>query len=142
MEQIKKFVEDFAPQFNAPQKVYDFFQGLGYKTLSPDYTGKESFDLSKDEREFVERIYTVCNYERRFVVFLVKLRELKTPIVRSMCERFSREYSYPFLVFTPDYQNYTFAFVKKEREDVGAFKRRLLNSTSTQQILTTLISWY
>ena len=108
------------------KKIYQFFKELGYKILTPDYTGKESFDLSKDEKELVEKIYTVCNYERRFVVFLVEIKNLKTPVVRGMLERFSREYSYPFLIFTPDYHNYTFAFVKKEREDVGEFKRTIV----------------
>lgn len=126
MRDIKQFIEDHIPQMNSPEKVYQLFDGLGYKTLSPDYRGKEAFALREKEKEQVKEIYTIANYDKRLQVFLVELKSANPLIIRNLPLYFEKETQYPFFVITTDYKNYTFVLVEKIREDVGVWKRKLV----------------
>lgn len=126
MEQIKQFIESHIPGMDSPEKVYQFFEGLGYKTLDAKFRGKEAFGLREKDKEAVEEIYTIANYDKKFQIFLVELKTLSGEVIRDLPLYFEREVQYPFLVFTADYQNYIFALVKKIREDVGVWKRKLI----------------
>ena len=123
---IKGFIEEHIPQMDSPEKVYQLFEGLGYKILDTSYKGKEAWGLREKDSEVVEEIYTIANYNKRFQAFLVKLKYPSSSIVRELPLYFERETQYPFFVLTPDYQNYTFVLVEKIREDVGVWKRKLI----------------
>jgi len=123
---IKSFIEEHIPQMDSPEKVYQLFEGLGYKILDPSYRGKKAWGLREKDSEVVEEIYTIANYNKRFQVFLVKIKYPSTPIVRELPLYFEKETQYPFFVLTPDYKNYTFVLVEKIREDVGVWKRKLV----------------
>jgi len=123
---IKIFIEEHIPQMDSPEKVYQLFEGLGYKILDTSYRGKEAWGLREKDSEVVEEIYTIANYNKRFQVFLVKLKNPSSSIIRELPLYFERETQYPFFVLTPDYQNYTFVLVEKIREDVGVWKRKLI----------------
>lgn len=123
---IKNFIEDFIPQMDSPEKVYGLFQGLGYKTLDPSYKGKEAWGLKEKDKESVKEIYAIANYEKRFQILLVELKHPSASILKTLPLDLEKEISYPFFVFTPDYQNYTFVLVEKIREDVGVWKRKLV----------------
>jgi len=124
--EVKQFIENHIPQMDSPEKVYSLFQGLGYKTLDPSYKGKEAWGLKEKDKESVKEIYAIANYEKRFQILLVELKYLSTSILKTLPLDLEREILYPFFVFTPDYQNYTFVLVEKIREDVGIWKRKLV----------------
>jgi len=128
---IKQFIETHIPQMDSPEKVYELFEALGYKTLDPSYRGVEAWGLREKDRESIKEIYTITSYQRRFQVFLVELKSSNLPISQSSIIKtlplyFERETQYPFFVLTPDYKNYTFVLVEKIREDVGVWKRKLV----------------
>lgn len=126
MEVVKQFIEDHIPKMDSPEKVYQLFAGLGYKTLDPGYRGKEAWGLKEKDREFVKEIYAIANYEKRFQILLVELKHPSSSILKTLPLDLEREIPYPFFVFTPDYQNYSFVLVEKIREDVGLWKRKLV----------------
>jgi len=126
MIDIKQFIENHIPQMDSPEKVYQLFQGLGYKTLDPSYKGKEAWGLREKDKEFIKRIYAIANYKKKFQIFLVELKTLSPGIIREIPLYFEREIQYPFFIFTPDYQNYTFVLIEKIREDVGVWKRKII----------------
>ncbi len=121
---IKDFIEDHIPKMDSAVLVYKLFQGLGYKTLTPAYRGKEAWGLKAKDKQIVKTIYTVADY-KRFKIFLVELKSPSSAIIRSLPLYFERETQYPFFVVTHDYQNYTFVLVEKLREDVGVWKRKI-----------------
>jgi len=49
MDVIKQFIEDHIPKMDTPEKVYQLFAGLGYKTLNPSYRGKKAWGLKEKE---------------------------------------------------------------------------------------------
>ena len=126
MDDVKQFIEKHIPNMNSPESVYELFKGLGYKILTVDYRGKEVWDLKEKDKEIVEEIFTVANYDKKFQIFLVKLKSFSSTIVRELPSYFEKEVQYPFFIFTPDYQNYTFVLIEKIRQDVGVFKRKLI----------------
>jgi len=126
MKDTKGFIEEIIPQMDSPEKVYNLFHGLGYKTLDPSFKGKEAFGLREKDKESVREIYTIANYQKRFQIFLVELKYSSPVIIRNLPLYFERETQYPFFVITSDYQNYTFVLVEKIREDVGVWKRKLI----------------
>ncbi len=123
---IKHFIETHIPQMDSPEKVYQLFQGLGYKTLDPSFRGKEAWGLREKDREIVKEIYTIATYQKRFQIFLVELKSYSSPTIRNLPLYFEKETQYPFFVITSDYKNYTFVLVEKIREDVGVWKRKLV----------------
>lgn len=123
---VKNFLENYIPQMDSPEKVYELFKGLGYETLDPSYHGREAWGLREKDKEFVKEIYTIANYQKRFQIFLVELKNLTTEIIKNLALYFERKIQYPFFVFTSDYKNYTFLLVEKIREDVGVWKRKLV----------------
>ncbi|HDH45132.1 MAG TPA: hypothetical protein ENG66_07090 [Thermococcus sp.] len=126
MTDIKQFIESHIPQMDSPEKVYTFFQGLGYRTLDPTFRGKEAWGLREKDKEAIQNIYTIANYQKRFQIFLVELKAPSSAIIRDLPRYFERETQYPFFVITSDYRNYTFVLVEKIREDVGVWKRKLV----------------
>lgn len=125
-KEIKSFIEEHIPQMDSPEKVYQLFEGLGYRVLDPSYRGKEAWALREKDSEGIEDIYTIANYNKRFQIFLVKLKHFSSSIIRELPLYFERETQYPFFVLTPDYRNYTFVLVEKIREAVGIWKRKLI----------------
>jgi len=122
--EIKAFIEAHIPKMDSPERVYELFQGLGYKTLTSAYRGKEAWGLKAKDKQVVKTIYTIADY-KRFKIFLVELKTPSSTIVRSLPLYFEKETQYPFFVVTHDYQNYTFVLVEKLREDVGVWKRKI-----------------
>lgn len=60
---ITKYVQDFVPKIDSPEKIYELFRGLGYpkdKVLDPRYKRKiDEFEFAKEEKENVKDIFTV-----------------------------------------------------------------------------------
>jgi len=126
MKEVKQFVEYHLPKMSNIENVYKLFEGLGYKILDPSYHGIESWGLQKKDKELINNIFTIANYQRRFQIFLVELKKQSNTIIRNLPLYFEKEVQYPFFVITDDYKNYTFVFVEKIREDVGAWKRKIV----------------
>ncbi len=123
---VKDFIKNHIPDMDSPEKVYQLFRGLGYKTLDPSFRGIEAWELREKDRENVDEIYTVADYRRRFQIFLVKLKSHSSETIRKLPIYFERETLYPFFVVTADWKNYTFVLVQKIREDVGVWKRKII----------------
>jgi len=126
MSDSKGFIERHIPVMDSPERVYQLFEGLGYKVLDASYHGVEAWGLQKKNRDFVSNIYTIANYQKRFQIFLVELKSQASSLIRNLPLYFEREVQYPFFIITSDYKNYTFVLVEKIREDVGIWKRKLI----------------
>ncbi len=129
MDPTKDFIEEHIPQMNSPEKVYELFKGLGFKTMDSRCGGKENWDLWEKDKEFVEKIYTITDYKdynEKFRIFLVELKSHSSTTIRNLPIYFEKEFQYPFFVFTSDYKNYIFVLVQKIREDIGVWKRKLI----------------
>jgi len=59
MDVIKQFIEEHIPKIDTPEKVYQLFAGLGYKTLDPSYRGKEAWGLKEKDKESIKEIYAI-----------------------------------------------------------------------------------
>jgi len=66
MKDAKGFIEEIIPQMDSPEKAYELFHDLGYKTLDPSFRGKEAWELREKDKESVKEIYTIVNYQKRF----------------------------------------------------------------------------
>ncbi|MFQ3675897.1 MAG: DNA methyltransferase, partial [Endomicrobiia bacterium] len=102
------------------------FKGLGYNILDTSFSGLESFGLREKDKEFVKKIYSIANYEKRFQVFLVELKHPSSEIIRELPLYFEREIQYPLFVITHNYKDYTFVLVEKIRVGAGVWKRKLI----------------
>lgn len=123
---IKQFIENHIPQMDTPEKVYELFNKLGYNTLDLSYRGKEAWGLREKDKETVDKIYAIANYEKRFQILLVELKSLSTQIIKSLTFDLEREIQYPLIIFTSDYRNYTIALVEKIRKDAGEWRRKII----------------
>jgi hypothetical protein len=73
MDVIKQFIEEHIPKMDTPEKVYQLFAGLGYKTLDPSYRGKEAWGLKEKDKELVREIYAIPD-EDKFIECAVALK--------------------------------------------------------------------
>jgi hypothetical protein len=75
---IANHIQNFIPEIDTPEKIYELFRSLGYhkdKILDPSYKRKvDEFEFAKDEREKVEEIYTVFNYDGKLQIFLIEVK--------------------------------------------------------------------
>jgi hypothetical protein len=126
---ITNYVQNFIPETNSPEKIYELFRGLGYqkdKVLDPTYKRKiEEFEFAKEEKEKVKDIYTVFNYNGKLQIFLIEAKSLSVPFVRYLTKRFSDKYLRFLLLLTSDYKEYTFVFPEFERVEEGKHKLKL-----------------
>src|SRR3990167_8966598 len=119
-------LDEFLPTMDAPDKVYQLFESLGFKILDSHLkTNPSVYNLPVKEAALVEKIYAVSNYDRRFQILLFKLKEENKEAIRTIPEPILREVDFPFIIFTPDFKTYTFTLVEKVREGPGEFKRKL-----------------
>ncbi|MEW6417280.1 MAG: DNA methyltransferase [Nitrospirota bacterium] len=126
---ITRYVQNFIPETDSPEKIYELFLGLGYqkdKILDPSYKRKiEEFEFAKEEREKVKEIYTVFNYDGKLQIFLIETRTLSVPFIRYLTKRLSDRYLRFLLILTTDYKEYTFVFPEFERVEEGKHKLKL-----------------
>lgn len=121
----------FLPTMDAPERVYQLFESLGFKVLDSHLkTNPSVYNLPVKEAALVEKIYAVSNYDRRFQILLFKLQsdcpeQSRREAIRTIPEKILREVDFPFIIFTPDFKTYTFTLVEKVREGPGEFKRKL-----------------
>lgn len=119
-------LDEFIPQMDTPEKVYQLFGSLGYKVLDTGLKTKPSiYNLPTKEAKLIESIFAVANYNRRFQILLFKLKEDNKEAIRNIPEKILREVDFPFIIFTPDFKTFTFTLVEKIREGPGEFKRKL-----------------
>jgi len=126
---MKKFVQDFIPRLGTPAQIYELFHGLEYpeeKILDTSYKRKMSeFGFSKEEREKVDSIYTVFNYDGKVQIFLVEAKILSAPFIKQITKRFSGRYLKFLLILTTDYREFAFVFPEFERISEGRHKLKL-----------------
>lgn len=135
MDRIQQFVESHIPQMDTPEKVYGLFKELGFDILNISYHGVDAWGLREKDKESVDEIYSIADYEKKFQIFLVVLKSSAATIIRELPPYFEREIQHPFFVFTTDFQHYTFVLIEKIREDVGVWKRKLIKLNIDRQNL-------
>jgi hypothetical protein len=126
---MKEYVQQFVPNMDSPEKVYELFHGLGYpadKILDPTYKRKiEEFEFAQEEREKIKTIYTVFNYDSKLQVFLVEAAHLPTSFVKYLIKRLSDRYLRFLLILTVDYGEYTFVLPEFEQIEEGKHRLKL-----------------
>lgn len=126
---ITKYVQNFIPQIDSPEKIYELFRVLKYqeeKILDPTYKRKiDEFELAKEEKEKIKDIYTVFNYDGKLQIFLIETKTLSVPFIRYLAKRLSDRYLRFLLMLTRDYKEYTFVFPEFERIEEGKHKLKL-----------------
>jgi hypothetical protein len=126
---IIKYVQNFIPETDSPEKIYELFRGIGYqkdKVLDPTYKRKiDEFEFAKEEREKVKDIFTVFNYDGKLQIFLIETKTLSVPFIRYLAKRLSDRYLRFLLILTTDYKEYIFVFPEFERIEEGKHKLKL-----------------
>ena len=124
---IKEYIQKLIPEIDSPEKVYEFFRGLGYSNiLDPSYKRKiEEFEFAKEEKEKVKDIYTVFNYDGKLQIFLIETKAISVPFVRYLTKHLSDRYLRFLLILTSDYKEFTFVFPEFERIEEGKHKLKL-----------------
>lgn len=122
-------IQKFIPEMDSPAKVYELFRGLKYPVehiLDPSYQRKiDEFDLAKEEKDKIKKIYTVLNVDKKLQVFLIEAKSLPRPFVRYITQKFAEWYLRTLLIFTTDYKNYSFVFPDYAKEDAGKHKLKV-----------------
>lgn len=54
MDKVKQFIEYHIPLMDNPEKIYQLFEGLGYKTLDTTFCGKEAWGLRGKDKETIK----------------------------------------------------------------------------------------
>ncbi|MCX6822144.1 MAG: Eco57I restriction-modification methylase domain-containing protein, partial [Candidatus Aenigmarchaeota archaeon] len=124
---LREEISEFLTTIRSPDNIYDFFKLLNYpeKTLLDSSFKRrlDEFDFKKEEKEKIKNIYTVLNFEKNLVVFIVETTELSSSLIKYISKVFSDKYENFLLVITPDY--YTLLFVLPEFERLAEGKHKL-----------------
>ena len=107
------------------QGIYDLFKQLNYPKkaiFDPSYTRKiNDFELAKDEREKIKKIYTVMSFDK-LNVFLIESTSLNRQFVRYIARVFSDMYMQFLLIVTIDYNEFQFILPDYEKKEGGKHK--------------------
>ncbi len=126
---ITKYIQNFIPETDSPEKIYELFRVLKYqsdKVLDPSYKRKiDEFEFAKEEKDKVKDIFTVFNYDGKLQIFLIETKTLSVPFIRYLAKRLSDRYLRFLLILTTDYKEYTFVFPEFERVEEGKHKLKL-----------------
>ncbi|MEM3484368.1 MAG: DNA methyltransferase [Candidatus Bathyarchaeia archaeon] len=139
-------IGEIIEQTDSPAKIYSLFEQLGYpkdKLLTSSYKRKlEEFGFGPQEREKIRSVYTVFNLDGKLQIFLVETKVLSSSIIRYITKKFSDFYLRFLIIFTSDFQNYTFAFPEFERAGEGKHRLKItkLNFDRTSPYYTDLLT--
>jgi hypothetical protein len=124
---LREKISEFLTTIKSPDNIYEFFKFLNYPEkvlLDSSFKRKiDEFEFKKEDRNKIKNIYTVLNFEKNLVVFIVETTSLGSSLIKSISKVFSDKYENFLLIITPDY--YTFYFVLPEFERVAAGKHKL-----------------
>ncbi len=122
---LRSEVKTYIENLSTPEKVYDLFHKLNYpkdKIFDPSYVKKiKEFGFAKDEREKINKIYTVISYDK-LNVFLIETKSLTRPFIRYITKIFSNMYDRFLLILTIDYSEIHFVFPDYEKKEAGKHK--------------------
>lgn len=120
-------IQDFVIGMDSTEKVYAFFERLGYKPpvlLSPAYRPVlNTLELRQEHRANIRDAHTVLNFDREMHVFFFEAKTLTLSFVKYITKKFSDSYLKLLLVFTADFKEYT--FVLPETVSLGAGEQKL-----------------
>ncbi|WP_297211605.1 MULTISPECIES: Eco57I restriction-modification methylase domain-containing protein [Thermodesulfovibrio] len=139
-------IQEIIKATDSAEKVYSLFHYLGYpkdRLLNASYKRKiDEFDFSKEERDKLKNIYTVFNFDGKLQIFLIETKALSNYLIRYITKKFSDIYLRLLLIFTQDFQNYTFAFPEFERIEEGKHRLKItkLNFDRTNPYYTDLLT--
>jgi len=118
-------IEECIRHLDSPKAVYELFHKMNYpkdKIFNTSYVRNiREFEFAKDEKEKINKIYTVMSYDR-LNVFLIETKSLTRPFVRYITKIFSNMYDRFLLIFTIDFSIIQFVFPEYEKKEVGKHK--------------------
>lgn len=125
---LRNEVKNYIENLDSPKKVYDLFRKLNYpkdKIFDTAYVKKiKEFGFAKDEREKINKIYTVISYDK-LNVFLLETKSLTRSFIRYLTKIFSNMYDRFLLILTVDYKEIYFVFPDYEKKEAGKHKLKI-----------------
>ncbi|WP_414838307.1 Eco57I restriction-modification methylase domain-containing protein [Candidatus Nanosalina sp. VS9-1] len=112
-KQKREKVQELLKEIDSPEKVYEFFEEIGYEnsTRDPSYKRDISeFNFKEKAEDKLENIYTVLDYQDEITVLLIETESLSKTHVRYVTERLARKFNYILPIFTSDFRKYQFVF--------------------------------
>jgi hypothetical protein len=126
---LREKISEFLTTIRSPDHIYEFFKLLNYPEkvlLDSSFKRKiEEFDFKKEDRDKIKNIYTVLNFEKNLVVFIVETTSLASSLIKSISKVFSDKYENFLLIITPDYYTFYFVFPEFEKVAVGRYKLKI-----------------
>jgi len=120
-------VKEVLQETKSPEEVYDFFSKIGYSEVKDTSykRDKEDFDFKKKEGKKIKDIYTVMDFDGNLPVLLIESESLSRGHVNYITERISKNFTNSLLIFTEDYQDYTFVLPQFELQEAGEHKLKI-----------------
>lgn len=127
--ELREKISDFLGNINSAEEIYELFKLLNYPSdalLDSSFKRKlEEFGFKKELEGKVKNVYTVLNFEKNLVVFIVQTTGLETSLIRDLAKSFSDKYENVLLVVTPNYSTFNFVLPEFERTGTGKHKLKI-----------------
>lgn len=107
------------------KKIYDLFSSLNYQVLNKYTRNIENFNFNKDVKNKIKNIYSIFVYNH-LSIFLIECSSIADYVIKSISLKISAQYLYAVLIFTEDYQMFSFVVTKQEKIDVGKFNTKVI----------------
>jgi hypothetical protein len=121
-KQKREKVQELLEKLDSPEKVYEFFEEVGYENSTRDSSYKRDiseFNLKQNAEDKLENIYTVLSYQDEINVLLIETESLSKTHVRYISERLARKFNYVLPIFTKDFRKYQFVLPTFEEATPG-----------------------
>jgi len=118
--------------------------------LSEGMTGDLNF--KKDDAKRIKKLHAILVFDNKLPVFLLEVKTLATPFIRSVASGIDKKYEHFMLVFSIDYSGMMFLHSRREPSASGDYwlklmkliikKDRLINKNEQHAIIEALSSIY
>ncbi len=126
--ELREQTEQLIGEMDSPEKVYGFFDQIGYSDEVKDisYTrDKDNFSFKNDEKEKIEEIYSVLDFDGNLPVFLIQTSSISNVHIKYVSKRLSRDFTGALIIFTENYEDYSFVLPQYEAKEAGDHKLKL-----------------
>lgn len=126
--EIRERTENLIEDMDSLEKVYNFFDEIGYGSEVKDTSykrDKNNFSFKDDEKEKIREIYSIMDFDGNLPVFLIETKSLSSGHVKYISKRLSRDFTGALIIFTKDYEDYTFVLPQYEAKEAGEHKLKL-----------------
>ncbi|MFH8039239.1 MAG: DNA methyltransferase [Candidatus Aenigmatarchaeota archaeon] len=131
--ELRKKIGNFLNNINSPDSIYELFKLLNYPEnvlLTSQFKRKlDEFDMKEEIKQKINNIYTLLNFEKNLVAFIVELKHgvsFSSTTIREISKSFSNYYeNFLLIISSPDYYTLLFVLPEFERLDVGKHKLKI-----------------